>query len=138
MARSWRFASSRIFWGWGKMTTLIEDIAAALTAAGYTDLRAYRFDSSKTDQICIIQGGGSAYIVTGGDIEKPNIQIQVRDNNLANAEAKAEAIKVLLHKNDSITDTVAVIWDGRAPDYWADDNGLHIFSIEFKVTKCRT
>lgn len=93
-----------------------------ITAAGYTDLRAYRFDSTKTDQICIIQGGGSSYIVTGGDIEKPNIQIQVRDNNLANAEAKAEAIKVLLHKNDSITDTVAVIWDGRAPDYWADDN----------------
>lgn len=120
------------------MATLIEDIATALQAAGYSDLRAYRFDSSKKSQICIIQGGGSSYIVTGGDIEKPNIQIQIRDSDLATAEAKAEAIKVLLHQNDTIIDTVAVLWDGRAPDYWADDNGLHIFSIEFKVIKCRT
>ena len=115
--------------------TLASDIAAVLTAAAYTNLRAYRFDSSTIPQICIIPGGGSSYIVSGGDIEKPNVQIQVRDADLATAEARAQAIKTLLHKSEAISGTVTCVWDGRAPDYWADDNGLHIFSIEFKVTR---
>ncbi len=115
--------------------TFASDIAAVLTAAGYSNLRAYRFDSSTIPQICIIPGGGSAYIVSGGDIEKPNVQIQVRDADLATVEARAQAIKNLLHKSEAISGTVTCIWDGRAPDYWIDDNGLHIFSIEFKVTR---
>jgi len=115
--------------------TLASDIAAVLTASGYRDIRAYRFDSSTVPQICIIPGGGSAYIVSGGDIEKPNVQIQVRDADLATAEARALAIRTLLHKNESISGTVTCIWDGRAPDYWQDANNIHIFSIEFKIIK---
>lgn len=113
--------------------TLASDIAAALS--GYSNLRAYRFDSASVDQICIIPGGGSAYIVSGGDIERPNVQIQVRHADLATAEARAIAIRDLLHKSTAISGTVTCIWDGRAPDYWQDDNGLHIFSIEFKVIR---
>ncbi len=115
--------------------TLASDIAAVLTAAGYTNLRAYRFDSSTVPQICIIPGGGSSYIVSGGDIEKPNVQIQIRDADLATAEARAIAIRDLLHKKDDLTGTVTCVWDGRAPDYWVDENGLHIFSIEFKIIR---
>jgi 3-mercaptopyruvate sulfurtransferase SseA len=117
------------------MATLAEDIAAALTTAGYTDLRVFRFDSISVPQICIIVGGGTAYIVSGGDIEKPNVQIQVRDADLATAEARALAIRQLLHKKDNLANAVTVIWDGRAADYWQDENDLHIFSIGFKVIK---
>jgi hypothetical protein len=115
--------------------TLASDIAAVLTAVGYSNLRAYRMDSASVDQIAIIPGGGSAYIVSGGDIEKPNVQIQVRDDDLATAEGRALAIRDLLHKKDDLAGAVTCIWDGRAPDYWVDDNGLHIFSIEFKVIR---
>lgn len=112
--------------------TLVSDIAASLSA--YSNIKYYRFDSFTTDEICIIPGGGSAYIVTGGDIEKPNVQIQVRDADLATAEARVLAIRQLLHKSTP-SNTVTCIWDGRAPDYWTDENDLHIFSIEFKVIK---
>jgi hypothetical protein len=115
--------------------TLASDIAAVLTASGYSNLRAFRFDSVSIDQICIIPGGGSAYIVSGGGIEKPNVQIQVRHADLATAEGRALAIRDLLHKKDDLAGAVTCIWDGRAPDYWIDDNGLHIFSIEFKIIR---
>lgn len=115
--------------------TLATDIAAVLTTGGYTNIRAYRFDSSTVPQICIIPGGGSAYIVSGGDIERPNVQIQVRDADLATAEARVLAIRTLLHKSESISGAVTCIWDGRAPDYWIGDNNYHIFSIEFKIIR---
>jgi hypothetical protein len=115
--------------------TLASDIAAVLTTGGYTNIRAYRFDSSSVPQICIIEGGGSAYIVSGGDIEKPFVQIQVRDADLATAEGRALAIRDLLHKSTAISGAVTCIWNGRAPDYWIDDNNLHIFSIEFTIIR---
>jgi hypothetical protein len=117
------------------MTTLIEDIAAVLSTAGYSNVRAYRFDTATADQIVLIPGGGSAYIVSGGDIAASRMQVQIRHADLAAAEARAESIRALLHKNDDIDNTVTCVWDGRAPDYWTDDNNLHIFSVEFKIIR---
>ena len=118
--------------------TLASDIAAALTAAGYSNIRAYRFDSASVDQICIIPGGGRKDLVFSADgsgsadIARPNVQIQVRHADLATAESRAQAIITLLHRG-TVTNCVSVTHDGRAPDYWIDDNNLHIFSIEFQV-----
>jgi hypothetical protein len=120
--------------------TLASDIAAVLTAAGYTNLRAYRFDSSTIPQICIIPGGGSADLVFSSDgsgsadIARPNIQIQVRDADLATAETRARAIIALLHRG-TVANCISVTWDGRQPDYWTDENSLHIFSIEFRAIR---
>lgn len=115
--------------------SLVEDIGAALVAAGYSNIRYYRFDSASLDQICIILGGGYNIIVSGGDVEHPNVQIQVRDAALQTAETRALAIKSLLHKKTNLSNSVGIFWDGRAPDYWIDDNNLNIFSIEFKVIR---
>jgi len=119
------------------MTTLATDINATLVAAGYTNVKAYRFDSSSVPQICIIPGGGSLDQVFstdglgGSDMQRPRIQIQVRDADLATAESRAHAIIALLHRSGSVTGCIVVSWDGRSPDYWTDENDLHIFSIEF-------
>lgn len=118
--------------------TLATDIAAVLTTAGYSNLRAYRFDSSSVDQICIIPGGGRKDLVFSSDgsgsadIARPNVQIQVRDADLATAENRALAIIILLHRG-IVANCISVVHDGRAPDYWIDDNNNHIFSIEFQV-----
>ncbi len=116
--------------------SLVEDIGAALTSAGYSNLRYWRFDSSSVDQICIIPFGGTAYIVSGGDIEHPNLQIQVRDAVLKTAHDRAAAIKTLLHKNTAISNQVFMHCDRPTPDYWTDENDLHVFSVEFKIIRC--
>jgi hypothetical protein len=114
--------------------TLVEDIASALH--DFRNLRAYRFDSSSEDQICIIPGGGRAVqTFSDVDIEFPRVQIQVRDRDLATAEARVLAIKEILHNSTNVDNTVIIHWDGRHPDYWLDDNGLNVFSIEFIVTR---
>lgn len=120
--------------------SLASDIAAILTTAGYSNIKALWFDSSTVDQICIIPGGGMGYIASGGDIEKPNVQIQVRGAGIdavsvSAAESKALAIIDLLHKMD--IESGFIKWDFRQPDHWKDDNGLPIFSVEFNVTKGR-
>lgn len=120
--------------------TIPDDFAAALSA--YQNLRAYRFDSRSVDQICIIPGGGRVDCISSangsgsGDIARPRVQIQVRHNLIATAEARALAIRDLLHRG-TVANCLAVLWDGRAPDYWTDDNGLHIFAIEFSVIRER-
>ena len=118
--------------------TIIADFVAALSA--YSNVRAYRFDSHQTDEICIIPGGGTVACVshaTGAgtsDIAMPNVQIQVRDPDLQTAETRALAIKDLLHRG-TVSNCLSVFWDGRQPDYWTDDNDLHIFAIEFNVIR---
>jgi hypothetical protein len=120
--------------------TLAEDVAAALTAAGYSNLRAFRFDHSTASQICIIPFGGSQEKIFstdgrgGSDIQRPRVQIQVRDADLATAEARANAIIALLHRG-TVANCISVIWDGREKDYWQDDNSRHVFSIEFLVIR---
>lgn len=121
--------------------SLVEDIDAALTAGGYSNIRYYRFDSSTVDQICVIPGGGTVDMVAssnglgGSDIARPNVQIQVRDAvaNRETAQDRALAIIALLHRSSSVANCLALIWNGRAPDFWTDDNDLNIFSIDFKV-----
>ena len=121
--------------------TLISNIATVLTNAGLSNIKAYRFDSSSVPQICIIPGGGSVDMISstdGGssnDFARPTLQIQIRDSDLATAESRAHAIIALLHRSKSVSGCISVAWDGRTPDYWADDNGLHIFSIEFKIIR---
>jgi hypothetical protein len=118
--------------------TIVADFATALSA--YSNIRAYRFDSSSVDQICIIPGGGTVACVshvTGAgtsDIAMPNIQIQVRDASKQTAETRALAIKDLLHRG-TVSNCLSVFWDGRQPDFWTDDNDLNIFSIEFNVIR---
>ena len=119
------------------MTTLVDDIIAALIAAGYSNFRAYPgFDSDTVDQIFIRPGGGTSIPLLGqADIEKPNVQIQVRDADARTAEARALAIKTLLDNNTNVTGSHLVKWNGRALDYWFDDNHLHIFSMNFSVIR---
>lgn len=120
---------------------IVDDIAAALTAAGYSNLRDRRFDTSTEDQIIIIPGGGrSIPIIGGSDVEIPKVQIQVRGagtdgDALVTAEARAQAIKRLLNNNTNISNSLLMRWDGREPDYWTDDNSRHIFSIDFSVIR---
>jgi hypothetical protein len=118
--------------------SLPEDIGAALVAAGHTNIRYFRFDSLSLDQVVIIPGGGTTVIVSGGDVEHPNVQVQVRGASMADlqaTEAKALAIKTLLHKKDNLANSVTCIWNGRYPDFWTDENDLPIFSLDFKVIR---
>ena len=121
------------------MTTLVEDIIAALTTAGYYNFRAYPgFDSGTVDQILVRPGGGTSIPILGqtsADIEKPKVQIQVRDDDPRTAEARALAIKALLHKSTTVNNSLMVVWDGRAPDFWVDDNNLSIFSQNFIIIR---
>lgn len=115
--------------------TLAEDVAAALTAAGYSNI-TLEFTQSPDAQIGIFYGGGSGYIHSSGDIEKIPVQIQVRDApaNRKVAEERAYAIKTLLHKSELITGAVSCIWDGRYPIHFSDENGRHKFAVEFLIT----
>ena len=120
--------------------SIVEDISAALVAGGYSNTRAYRFDSSTIPQICIIPGGGTVDMIasTDGrgthDLTRPNVQIQVRDASLATVDARAKAIITLLHRAP-LSGYVACWWNGRQPDMRVDENNLYIFSIEFKIIK---
>ena len=118
--------------------SLVDDVGAALVAASYQNIRYYRFDSLTLDQICVIPGGGNNVMVSGGDVEHPNVQVQVRGASMAalqDTEAKALAIKTLLHKKDNLANSVTCIWNGRYPDFWTDANDLPIFSLDFKVIR---
>jgi hypothetical protein len=120
------------------MSLVEEDVGDALVAGGYTNIRYYRFDSLTLDQIVIIPGSGTNEIVSGGDVEHPNVQVQVRGPSMADLKAtvtKALAIKTLLHKKDNLANSVTCIWNGRYPDFWTDENDLPIFSLDFKVIR---
>jgi hypothetical protein len=114
--------------------TIVSDFASALST--YSNIRAYRFDSFTVDQICIIPGGGKNNLVSSddgsgeNDIPEPRVQIQVRDADLATSEDRAYEILALLHRG-TVDGCISVTWDGRPPDYWTDENSLHIFSVEF-------
>jgi len=118
--------------------TIIADFVAALSA--YSNIKAREFDSFTVDQICIIPGGGTVACVdnvTGAgtsDIAMPIVQIQVRDADHQTAETRVLAIKNLLHRG-TVANCLSVFWDGREPDHWRDENGLHIFAIEFKIIR---
>jgi hypothetical protein len=115
-----------------------DDFAAALSA--YSNIRAFRFDSRATDEICIIPGGGRVDMVSSldgsgsGDIARPRVQVQIRGADLATVHTRALAIKAALHRG-TVANCLAVYWDGRAPDYWMDENGLHVFAVEFVVLR---
>jgi len=116
--------------------TLIEDIANALTSAGYSNIIAYHFDHTPDDQICIAPGGGTiTQTFSGEDVEYPKVQILVRHTDLRVAESRIFAIRDLLHTNTNVSNTVIVQWDGRYPTHWTDENGLHVFEVEFTVVK---
>ncbi len=121
--------------------TLADDITAALVAGGLatgkgTDVFLYKWETKPANQIYIRPyGGHSIPLIGSADIEFPRLQIQVRNTSLSAAETKILAIKALLHKNTNIANSVICVWDGRAPDYWQDDNERHIFSVEFSVIR---
>jgi hypothetical protein len=117
--------------------SLVDDLIAALTTAGYSNFRAYPgFDSDTVDQILIRPGVGTSIPILGqADIEKPKVQIQVRDADARTAEARALAIKALLDNNLSLSNSLFCKWDGRALDYWFDDNNLNIFSMNFTIIR---
>ena len=114
---------------------IVDDIAAALTTAGFTNLVARVFTEAAPSQICIIPGGGSSEIITGGDLEKPTVQIQARAEDMLEAENTIYAIKGLLHKNSNVANTAFMVWDGREPWYWQDPNHRHVFAIEFTAVR---
>jgi len=118
------------------MNPVVKDVADALTAAGYSNIKAYGFDESSISQIAIFPAGGSGYIVSGGDIEKPRVQIQVRRASLETAQTDALAIRGVLHKKTAFGHSVAMIWEGRHPDHYVDENGRHVFMIDFRVIRC--
>ena len=118
------------------MNPVVKDVSDALTAAGYTNIRAYGFDESASSQIAIFPAGGISYIVSGGDIEKPRVQIQVRRASLETAQTDALAIRDALHKKTAFGHSVAMIWEGRHPDHYVDENGRHVFAIDFRIIRC--
>ncbi len=121
--------------------SIADDITAALVAGGLatgkgTDIFLYAWEPSPANQIYIRPyGGHSIPIIGSADIEFPRVQIQVRNTNLESAETKALAIKALLDNNTTVSNSLLVKWDGRAPDFWQDDNERHIFSVEFSVIR---
>ncbi len=119
------------------------DFAAALAAGGFTHIRT-DFNESNVDQIALFEGGGLIECVSsedgrgGSDIQRARMQIQVRDaaTGAGKEAARVRAIGIisLLHRG-VVTNCLSVFWDGRAPDHWTDENGRHIYAIEFKVIR---
>ncbi len=118
------------------MTSLTYDITSYLVSAGYTGVRAYRFDEVSQDEVLVTPGGGTSIGTLGGDdIEFPKFQVQVRDHSNTSdiGETRVLAIKTLLHNNTNVSNCKLIRWTGRVPDYWQDDNRRHIFAIDFTV-----
>ncbi|MHC1687967.1 MAG: hypothetical protein AB9879_09710 [Methanothrix sp.] len=119
------------------------DFYNVLIAASYTNI-VTAFDETSIQQIGLFEGGGRVECVSsldgrgGNDIQRPNMQIQVRDAATAAgklaARSRALAIIALLHRG-TVANCISVLWDGRAPDHWTDDNGRHIYAVEFKVIR---
>lgn len=116
--------------------SLVDDIAQKLTDAGFNNIRAYQFDTTSDAQICIAPGGGSlTQTYSGEDVEYPRVQILVRNRDLRTAENTIFAVRDLFHNATNVANTVIVQWDGRYPTHWTDENGLHVFEVEFTVVK---
>lgn len=118
------------------MNPVVKDVADALTAAGYSNIRAYGFDESSASQIAIFPAGGSDVIVSGGDVAKPRVQIQVRRASLETAQTDALDIRDALHKMTAFGHSVAMIWEGGHPTHYVDEVGRHVFVIDFRVIRC--
>lgn len=116
------------------MSNVEDDIADFLEDSGLSNIRIFSMDSVSSDQICIVPFGGTGYLTSETTIEKPKIQILVRDPDMKTARDRAELIKGLLHKKDDLANSVFCLWDNRAPDHF-EENAMHIFTYEFVV--CR-
>lgn len=116
------------------MTTLIEAIEAALKTAGYSNIRAYSFDSSTVDQILVCEYPGQAPVMSvDSATRRPGITISVRHATMATAESRALAIWNLFACSKTLTGHQAIQASQSGPIYDKDENGLHIFIMSFYV-----
>lgn len=121
---------------------LIGDFSAALTAGGYSNIRAVTWENSPDDMILILPGGGWVDMVASpdgsgsGDISRPRVDIQVRSADLRTAETRALSILSFLHRG-VVGNCLAIYADAPYPHYWQDESGRHIFRIGFKVIRAR-
>ena len=130
--------------------TLISDMAASIVSKGLatalgTDIFGFRFPSSPLNCICIIPAGGREPDLydSSGAIDRPGMQVQVRNTDVLAAEASAEAIRRGL---DLATISGYVICrttrsrpvDVTSPDdLKADDGPAYRFSVDFILSEVR-
>lgn len=115
--------------------TLVEQISQAISSvtSGFTH-RAYRVDPMVRRQIVIVPGGGRVVKGTEGfKLRYTPVQIQVHSPSLQECEAVAYNIIQQLDGSTSVPGVAVIHWDGRAPDYWTSEGGVHCFAVEFIV-----
>ena len=123
--------------------TFISDIATAMIAAGYgtqlgQDLFAFRFPPTPLIAYLIIpRSGRPPDSVMGGDpVDHQRLQIQVRDTDLATAEANAEALRRAL--DDTVTTGGRTIFATSSYPVDLTDEadigvGAYRFSIDYEI-----
>jgi hypothetical protein len=115
---------------------LEDNLIDALEGAGYSHIFPYEFNPTYVDEIMLkLTGGTATPTFSGADIERPGLELYVRDADLETAKNRAYSVRGFLNHNISVVGAEIIEWDGRAPDHWKDDNGYHIFKVSMYVLK---
>ena len=121
---------------------LAADFGTALSVAGYTNVRYYRFGESDSLQICIIPAPGrrqGQFSEASLDFARVDIQIRAASRSpadLLQAETDAYAILALLDRSESVTGCVLITSLDTDPyALGQDETGRMKFLIRFEAIR---
>lgn len=119
--------------------TLVADIATILASAGVgtvgTDIFYGSMPPSPDNCVCIYQYAGSPSLAEG--IDRPGVQVRIRNTSYANASSKATDVHDALHTyaNTLLNGTyyMQILANQYPEGLGVDDNDRHIFVVNFSV-----